>query len=274
MNVRLSRLRSRPGFTLLELILAAAISALLMAAISSTIWMIYQVQSASGGRILATELGRNLLLQFERDLLAIPGQLPGATSADSNMTDTSDTLLAVGQDSSDNLSTSTKSMSGYATWLVGEKLSLEFLAEPIGRSGRMFDTRDDPAAQQELLGERRRLIIWELTNDQPQYLPAASASTDTITTIVRKEGLTDTWLSDTQWIEETLLPEAIAMEFSYFDGSTWLDSWDSETEGSLPKAIEMTLTLQARPTRAGQPNPDPETWTTRRIVTLPIQRYR
>jgi len=269
----LSRPTCRSGYTLLELILAASISTLVMAAISSTIWMIYQVQTSSGGRILATGLGRNLLLQFERDLLSIPGQLPEAVSSSSTLTDTSELLLSVGNEGSDIVSTSTASMSGYATWLVGDTLSLEFLSEPIGRSGRVFDASDDPAALQEMLGQRRRMIAWELTNDQPQYLSAAAVTSDTTTTIVRREGITDTWLSDTQWLEELSLPEAVAMEFSYFDGTEWLESWDSESDGGLPKAIEITLTLQARPPRPNEVASD-ETWTIRRIVTLPIQRYR
>ncbi len=38
-----------------------------------------------------------------------------------------------------------------------------------------------------------------------------------------------------------LAPEVVSLEFWYFDGSQWLDSWDSEEQGSLPVAVEIII---------------------------------
>jgi hypothetical protein len=40
------------------------------------------------------------------------------------------------------------------------------------------------------------------------------------------------------------VPEVIWLEFRYFDGSRWLSSWDSQSEGRLPVAVEMRFELQ------------------------------
>jgi Type II secretion system (T2SS), protein J len=40
-----------------------------------------------------------------------------------------------------------------------------------------------------------------------------------------------------------LAPEVATIAFSYFDGTNWVFSWDSATQGGLPKAVEIVLEL-------------------------------
>jgi hypothetical protein len=40
---------------------------------------------------------------------------------------------------------------------------------------------------------------------------------------------------------EVVAPEAISIEFMYFDGTDWLTEWDSESQGGLPIAIQIIL---------------------------------
>jgi len=40
-----------------------------------------------------------------------------------------------------------------------------------------------------------------------------------------------------------LADEVVAVQFQYFDGTTWLTEWDSSASGGLPKAVEIVLTL-------------------------------
>lgn len=39
---------------------------------------------------------------------------------------------------------------------------------------------------------------------------------------------------------ESLAPEVVALRFRYFNGSNWLESWDSKTMNGLPRAVEIT----------------------------------
>jgi hypothetical protein len=45
---------------------------------------------------------------------------------------------------------------------------------------------------------------------------------------------------------EVLATEVVAVQFAYFDGTTWLTEWDSQTMQSLPLAIEILLTIATR----------------------------
>lgn len=48
-------------------------------------------------------------------------------------------------------------------------------------------------------------------------------------------------------IAEVIAPEVIALQFRYFDGSAWYDTWDSQTSVRLPLAVEMTLGFEIPP---------------------------
>ena len=45
---------------------------------------------------------------------------------------------------------------------------------------------------------------------------------------------------------EVLATEVVAVQFAYFDGTTWLSEWDSQSMQSLPLAIEILLTIATR----------------------------
>jgi hypothetical protein len=42
---------------------------------------------------------------------------------------------------------------------------------------------------------------------------------------------------------QLLAPEVTELKFRYFDGATWLDTWDSSTSKAVPRAIEVTLRI-------------------------------
>lgn len=41
-----------------------------------------------------------------------------------------------------------------------------------------------------------------------------------------------------------LAEEVVGLQFQYFDGTEWLEEWDSSTTGTLPRAVKIMLTLQ------------------------------
>ena len=50
---------------------------------------------------------------------------------------------------------------------------------------------------------------------------------------------------DTTSEAELLAPEVGSVQFRYFDGVEWLESWDSSTEERLPNAVEVTLEFRS-----------------------------
>ncbi len=77
-----------------------------------------------------------------------------------------------------------------------------------------------------------------------------------------------------------LVPEVQQVEFSYFDGQQWNDSWDSQEMGGLPWAVSITLWIVPRnaiatAAQAGQSpsQVDPSQWIQRTLVVyLPAAR--
>jgi type II secretion system protein J len=51
---------------------------------------------------------------------------------------------------------------------------------------------------------------------------------------------------------QTLLPGVNAAGISYYDGQSWLDTWDSTTTSSLPTAIKFSLALASRDSNASR----------------------
>jgi hypothetical protein len=78
-----------------------------------------------------------------------------------------------------------------------------------------------------------------------------------------------------------LAKEIVGLSFRYHDGSGWAQEWDSKTSGGLPRAVEITLTLQptyamsdsalaaqmAAPTAFGEPSALEQEF--RLIINLP-----
>ena len=69
--------------------------------------------------------------------------------------------------------------------------------------------------------------------------------------LVRREldRAVSSWASDQGQLDQTdsdvtpIAPEVSAIEFSYSDGTEWVDSWDSDEAGALPVAVQITLTI-------------------------------
>jgi prepilin-type N-terminal cleavage/methylation domain-containing protein len=49
---------------------------------------------------------------------------------------------------------------------------------------------------------------------------------------------------DTDADATPLAPEVSAIAFRYYDGSDWVDSWDSGEQGAFPAAVEVTLSIR------------------------------
>ena len=80
-------------------------------------------------------------------------------------------------------------------------------------------------------------VTWSLDLDEetdPKGLVRAKHKLITETNVVTKKG------ED----QETIVPEVVGLRIRYYDGSAWADTWDSTQSGTLPKAVEVTVTLK------------------------------
>jgi hypothetical protein len=66
------------------------------------------------------------------------------------------------------------------------------------------------------------------------------------------------------------------MEFSYYDGTNWNDSWDTTANGGLPQAVAISLVLDDGPNgpREAQPGSAPTVSVSDVMASNPDQVYR
>ncbi len=78
-----------------------------------------------------------------------------------------------------------------------------------------------------------------------------------------KVGLESQSANDTDLLASVLerddVPEIAWLEFRYFDGSSWRTSWESESSGQLPVAVEMRFELVEEKKTPVRPSRDDDT---------------
>jgi FlaG/FlaF family flagellin (archaellin) len=278
------RRRKRPAYTLMEIILALAIAVLLLAALYSAVG--YQLRQAQTGRDVTsqTTLSRSVVARIESDVasslaLADPArfrnqsknaqsqqaQLSGqatsgqATSGQATSGKAPSGQATSGQPTSGQSGTAattgmlpmaqpadaTDDSNGMAGQLgsvvlpsgvIGDNTSLTLYVSKV--PGELYASRTGDVGQ--LVSDIRKIQYWLADNGLGlcrQEVRVATAE-EALTT-APPGGDVNNYL---------LAPEVKSIEFRYFDGSSWVESWDSTTVGDdtitpigAPRAIEVRV---------------------------------
>lgn len=209
-NVSRAR-RGQAGFTLLELLLATAVGAIVLLVIHTTFFGALRLHNTTHERI-----DRDLVLQralgiMRRDLAGI--MLPANPQATTNTLAgqlVSDSLVTgamdnVGERVSPDITTTSGKIDGWSTFSELQTVSYYLTAAANG-------------------GPDKDLVRVVSRN----LLPATDAIVET----------------------QTLLTGVVSATMSYLDGDYWSDVWDSTATSTLPSAIKFSLVL-APPGNAG-----------------------
>lgn len=265
--------RPRPGLTLFELILAIALSSLVLLLLGTAIRLHNRALDTERVTVQQSQLARMLLRQMTIELRSTVNTAL-LTSDDSSAAVTS----TVGQIAADNANTD----SGSSTSTTGEEAE-----------GESIDTSQPTAAG--LYGSSTTLVFDASRAiplpTQTQMLTSASASTSTLGQLHRisyyigsasssgtaatasnsyaSANSTSNSMAGTtglvrqamdhaiaEWTilnggqnvmnpPQLLAPEVVAIQFRYFDGAQWYDAWDSQQQAGLPTAVEITLSISA-----------------------------
>ena len=244
---------ARPGFTLVEILLAMALLVVVLAGVYGGLETFRRVTTM--GRDAATEqqLSRAIRARLTTDLrsvrFAAPQIVPDATPAD-------DSAAGDSSSSSGDTGGSTEPAADPAAaepvpvpevGIVGDATSLTIYSALPGRGldyaagGVAFG----PAARVSDL----RTVTWFLAG-QGGTLAAAVAGRDG-PGLARMEGDTAAVaaaevagdLPGLLNAATLLAPEVTGLQFRYHDGVDWVASWDSSVSGSLPRAVEALIEL-------------------------------
>ncbi|MFO0846414.1 MAG: prepilin-type N-terminal cleavage/methylation domain-containing protein [Gemmataceae bacterium] len=274
--------KRRPGYTLLEVLLAMAIAVMLLAAVYSVIG--YQLRQAQAGRDLIEQatLARAILNKIDADVrvtltLGDParfrrqpegqsggsggGSGTGTSGTGTSGTGTSTTPTtgtgATGTNNASGANTSgtpAAGSSGTGTTDGGTATATSVVTIPLGVIGgandlHLFGSKFpnevyDSAGQ--VTCDQRRISYWIGDGD-------AGLCRLEQRLVTSEEGASTSLPGDVE--KYVLAPEARSLDVSYFDGSSWLDSWDStelgpdeKTPRGSPRAIKVRVGL-AQPNR-------------------------
>jgi prepilin-type N-terminal cleavage/methylation domain-containing protein len=240
---------ARPGFTLLEVLLSTAIGVLLMGAMYTAMSM--QLRHAHAGRevVERSMLIRSLFTRLGNDItncLAPP--LPASSSAASGGSSGSSAGAAAGAATSAS-STTTSGTTATASNVVvinlgiqGESGQLTVFVSRVPRelNAAALDTQA-PAC------DLRRITYWLAQGEsaglcRQEYKPVTSAdATAEIPPNVSDEA-------------SCLMAEEVkSLQFQYFDGTAWQDTWDSTAPGAdgvtpmgPPQAVSVLIGVTTR----------------------------
>ena len=210
--------RSERGFTLLELLLATAIGAIVLLVINATFFSALHLHNATHDKIDEDLMVQRALAIVRRDLagIMVPANPNSTTNNFAGQLSTEDTAMNALDGSSERISpdihTNSGKMDGWTPF--AEVQVVAYYLSP--------STDGSPT----------KTLVRALNRN---LLPAAEPTTE----------------------DQTLLTGVIAAGMTYFDGESWLDTWDSATTTSLPSAIKFSLVMAPRDRNTSRAEPAP-----------------
>jgi len=263
---RIQHHAQRAGLSLMEVLLALALSSLLLTAVYSAVSLYFQMSHSGNKEMERTQLARVVLNQMERDLRSIVYRPDEAVATDSTSTDTTSgsssssstedstsTVIEV-QDPADAYGGSASGLYGDATSLVlhVSRPSLKPAAEAaqVTTAGPTSDLKTVAyfmAGQGS--GSLQAAVGAKLAaSGKSDAKGLARMEGDRLTLQnAEKQGNTSALVSSSDVMAE----EVASLQFRYFDGTTWYPSWDSAANGGLPQAVEITVQIQFADTTKG-----------------------
>jgi len=273
--------RRSAGFTLLEILLASLLGALVLMAVVTAIDVHFRVYDTSRANVEEAQLARALLGRIAADLRGAiqydpiqADKLVSNTSSSSSSgssgssdsttsTDTSDPTASTDA-SADDSQSATASTSMTNTDLSASSVPMTVPGLYGNQSQMQVDVSRLPRIDQ------LEAMLQAADDSSPYDRPS---DVKTVTYYVNSPnsptmlGLTDSALAGTGLIRRELdravtafasqqgdtsafdmnlpplAPEVNAIQFSYFDGTDWYQEWDSSSQGKLPTAVQVTIAI-------------------------------
>jgi len=282
-----STIRTNPtGFTLLELVVALALSVLLLTAIASAIDMLWRTSEFGKERVKQSQLARAIFRKLEVDLRSLTYINP-AESEEAEDLLAEDELLE--EDESAN-ETTTISIAGLEDQTVGTEFGIIggpdwltiTLSEPVDTSQLNPQSSGEdhrhtaagtgmPLAQS--LCSQKVITYFINTGLQSGF---SNSSADMQSGFIRRMQPNCYGETEQMFQDQIIAPEVAQLQLRYFDGQQWVTNWDSREFYALPLAIEIRMTLKRhqQPANATRPIASQQAQTTseeyRYVVAVPM----
>ena len=242
--------RRRPGFTLLEVLLAMGIGLVLLGALYVAVDN--QLQNTQAGREIVEQstLARALLTRMGNDItgtitLSDPGRFRNAKSSSSSSS--ANAAAANAGSASASGSNPTDTGAGNTTvitvplGLVGDSATLNLYVTRTPRE--VSDTRSDETPPP--VSDTRRISYWLVGGGDTPGGGLAKMEVQPITSDDVAMNLPPGVDNEDKYI---IADEVRSLKFSYFDGMNWNDTWDSTQPGAdgvtpigPPRAVKIEI---------------------------------
>lgn len=258
------------GFTLVEVLIALALTVVLLAAVYGSLAMLWRFESAGRGEVVQGQIARSILRMMGEDFGSIVFQLPEASagSSGSQAADGSGSSAFAGSASSGpegTSSTTSEVITPLTLSGIDETTGVPVTFGMVGNNEIVHLTVSRPSrelnydlfnGEDQLTGRTSdmQLVTWGLAPlPNGYYTPTPGVTVPSRPTQGLGRRALDLYASgivDAALLEQDMIAgEITQLTFRYFDGAVWLDSWDSQVYGSLPRAIEVTLSFWYEPAR-------------------------
>jgi len=255
------------GFTLLEVILALALTAVVLYMVTMAVGLHLRVLDAGRTEVEEATLARALLKQIADDIRGAvrydPIEVESMSSGSGPGGDSSELLDPEPEDDyateeeaepAQDIAESTAPTS--VPGIVGNSSQIQI---DVARLPRASPSRGAVPFSRNENWDSPQIVAAELQSDVKTVAyyvvtpgkAAGAGGLETRSGLIRREldrsvtsyaaqrgGLLNVELS-----LEPIAPEVKAIEFRYFDGAEWLDTWDTEAQGRLPAAVEVAVAL-------------------------------
>lgn len=251
----------RSGFSLIEVLIALALTVLLLSAIYSAVGLHLRFQTAGRGQIYEAQLTRAVIRKMDEDFGAVVLFIDQSEEEDEStsvenleqLDDVSDSALTVG---------GLESAGTPPTFgVVG---TTDFIHLCVSRPLRdlsydsIYSESPEGGRSNDLLTVTYGLgpVDFDLLIDpgRPKYsnLPPTNFAGRPETGFARRS--IDLYAFDAATdlleAEHVIAPTITELQFAYFDGTAWLESWDSRVPRGLPLAVRATFGLWYAPSES------------------------
>jgi type II secretory pathway component PulJ len=263
----------RPAYTLLEVLLATAIGALLLVGLYSALEITMRNAQAGRDKVEQATLARSLLLRLANDVSSnLQAAVPSKSGGSSGQGGGSGQGGAAGSTSSQSSSSATSSTSGGSVSGLGGTVAFNMGVQGDSTHLFLFSSRVprelDPSWQGDAVptvSDLRRITYWLSSLGLARQEIKLATSDDA-------QNLSTDLPDDPALV---VAEEVKSLTFQYFDGTNWQDSWDgTQTPASggnnpqgPPQLIAITIGL-AIP-GSSDDSAEPKLKTYRHIIAIP-----
>ncbi len=198
--IRPSRTVAQRGFTLLELLIATAVGAVVLLVVQTTYFGALRLHNSTHARIDEDLVVQRALGIIRRDLAGI--MLPGGTLSGELITDnfSSSMTSSYGEPVTPEIYTNSGKIDGWNPFAEVQRVAYSLAPAADGAKGN------------DLVRTVTRNLL-PVQEEEPEA--------------------------------QVVLSGVDSAAITYFDGTAWVDSWDSSTTQTLPKAMRMSIVLMA-----------------------------